>query len=589
MKTRILGVTYGAGVIAWAALLLGGCLSAPERVAQGGSGTEYTNGTLVVGWVSQSDGSAARNARVWIRPSNYLRDTSLADAPLPAPDGYSDSAGYFHVDSVPFGSYTMEVRDDKGQGLALDFDAYGLVTDLSRSTVNPLGSLEGTVSEAPVASAAPAIANATSGSAAAIASQDSVRAYVQVIGLNRVTRADAAGKFSFPDLPPGIHSIRALSSRAGLGIRQPGQVIIRSAEATRLDSLVVDSAGTENYATWPYARKIRIHASSVGVVGPVADFPLLVRIYGDDSVFGKSDGKDLRFAAADGRHLAFELERWEPATRLAEFWVHLDSLPPGASAPAGSDSGEITMYWGKPNAPLLSDGPAVFASFAGVWHLSEAQWGTDSLATSDASPYAATAFGHLAPGNRRAVWGYSGLFAGTQYLMAPGSDSLRPAAAVMLSAWIRPTATDVDGGEVASLGDNYALRVKPDGTPMFFAFDDAAWDGHSPASIRKWKLCEAKGIKVMDQRWHWLVGMADGAMLRLFVDGEEKAAVPFAQKLAYPLGKDFWIGRNGGDDNLHDFRGQIDEVRVTRQVRSAAWIKLAYENQKSGSTLLEFR
>jgi hypothetical protein len=37
------------------------------------------------------------------------------------------------------------------------------------------------------------------------------------------------------------------------------------------------------------------------------------------------------------------------------------------------------------------------------------------------------------------------------------------------------------------------------------------------------------------------------------------------------------------------FAGTLDEVRISTVVRSPGWIRLSYENQRSGQTLVEFR
>jgi hypothetical protein len=535
-----------------------GCFNDSPHVAGGGSGFEYTNGTVVVGQVFTSDGAPAVNARVTIRPSNFLLDTGLAGMQEWEADGYTDRFGRFHLDSLPFGSYVLEARDNARNEWSLGFEAYGRLTELAPDTLRLAGGFQGKL-------------------------ENGKAAIIRIYGLNRAVKADDAGAFFIPDLPPGSYGINITSPQPGLGFNYPGRVTIRSGEITRMDSLRVENRDEEDYSTWSHSRRIRVHAMKAGIMETVYDFPLLVRIYNSNIDFSQSDGKDLRFSDADGRHLTFEIERWEPASRLAEAWVKFDSIP------AGSDSFEVTLHWGKPNAANFSNGGGVFSSFAGVWHMSEAQWGSDSGAFRDAAAFSLTAQGFLQAGNRRAVWGYSGLFQGNHFLHTIGHDSLKPKKALFISAWIQPTATDKDGGEILSMGDNYVLRVNPDGSPRLIVFDDPAWDGLSPAITKKWKISEATGFTILDQRWHYVVGVFDGEFLRLYLDGIERSVQMFHQNLAYPLGPDFWIGRNGDGDRLHDFFGQIDEVQISGKFRSAAWIKLAYENQKPGSTLLEYR
>ena len=55
-------------------------------------------------------------------------------------------------------------------------------------------------------------------------------------------------------------------------------------------------------------------AAGANVPGDVADFPLLIRLDPSRMGFAEADslGRDLRFADADGTHLPFLIERWEP-------------------------------------------------------------------------------------------------------------------------------------------------------------------------------------------------------------------------------------------------------------------------------------
>jgi hypothetical protein len=486
-------------------------------------------------------------------------DTALANGSVFSPDGRTNAEGYFRLDPIPFGSYLLEVRDNRGFGVAAYLDAYGSLTEFGRDTLRPLGSLAGKLS-GPTGS----------------------RAYVQVYGLNRVVRANDTGGFAIPEIPPGQYRMRAVSGMPGFGFRQPSQVTVKAGLATRVDTLVLDSAAGEEFAQWPYHRIVRVRPVSAGVTETVRDFPLLIRLRGTEIPFEQSDGKDVRFTGPDGKALAYEIERWEASTQSAEIWVRLDSLP------GGKDSVDLTMYWGKRDAADFSSGPGVFRSFGAVWHMSEAQWDGDTLTARDASPSGLTAVGPVLAGNRRAVWGYGGLFEGTHYLRVTGAAPIKPAAALTFSAWVLATGTDDNGGEIASMGDNYVLRMQNDGTPRFFTFDDPAWDGTSPPAVKKYRTCTSAGQNILDQLWHHVAGVADGAKMRLYLDGAEIASISFPQKLAYPLGKEFVIGRSGLLDVNHDFTGQIDEVEVSGLARTAAWIKLAYENQKSASKLIEF-
>lgn len=51
-------------------------------------------------------------------------------------------------------------------------------------------------------------------------------------------------------------------------------------------------------------------------------------------------------------------------------------------------------------------------------------------------------------------------------------------------------------------------------------------------------------------------------------------------------GKDFLIGRHGMGSTEFNFVGAIDEVRLYPAVQSASSIKLSYETQKPGASII---
>ncbi len=537
-------------------LALAGCLA-----GGGGSGSEDTNGSVVVGKLIYTDGAAAAGVRIWIRPSEYLRDTGEAGKPLPPADAWTDARGGFAVKSLQAGSYTLEARDDSARGSRMEFEASGKSAELAEDTLRPLGSLEGSLS-----------ANGRMQGSA----------YVQVYGLDKVAKANSNGDFCIAGLARGSYLIQEVSSLPGRAYRPSDPVLIASGATTLIAPIPLDSFAGEEYSTWPLSREILVHTAQAGVTEKVVDFPLLVRLTQENFNFNLSNGKDFRFAGPDGNHLAYEVERWEPASKHAEIWIHLDSIP------AGAGSFPVTMYWGKRNAPDFSSGQSVFSSFSGVWHMREAIGASEEFVFRDASPSRADAQGRIQSGNRKAVWGYGGRFYGTHYLHAPGAKILTPGTSLTLSAWITASGTDSMGGEIVSLGDNCGLRLDLKGDPTFFAFKDSKWTGGVSPPSDKWGRATVAASRLIDNRWHLIAGIFDGTSLRIYMDGKEKSVVSFQGPIAYPLGQDLWIGTHGNGINGYGFFGQIDEVQIAGVARSSDWLRLAYENQKTEMSLLEF-
>ena len=100
------------------------------------------------------------------------------------------------------------------------------------------------------------------------------------------------------------------------------------------------------------------------------NFPTLIRLTSTNYSFAQAidDGSDIRFASSLGKHLPYQIERWDRGNQLAELWVLADTIK------GNNGTQYLTMYWGKAGAVNRSNGAAVFDTangFAGVWHLGE--------------------------------------------------------------------------------------------------------------------------------------------------------------------------------------------------------------------------
>lgn len=545
----------GPWVIAALALASAGCLG-PSRVAGGGS--EATNGNIVAGSLDYSDGTPAKDARVWIRSSGYLEDTSETGELEAAPDAIADQGGRFTLDSLAAGDYLLEVRDGRGNGVVRALSTVGRVTELPADTLRLLGALEGRLER---------LGNVPQ------------RAYARLYGLERVVKADTAGNFAFYDLPSGNYRLQGVTSLPGHGFQRSAPVLITPGGMTRIGTVPLVRSTDEDYATWPFSRMLRLSTASIAGADTVTDFPLLIRLHSGNFDFSLCNGNDLRFAGADGRHLAYEIERWQPP--LAEVWVKLDSLPGGATV-------DLTMHWGKPAAPDFSFGPAVFSGFGGVWHLQEATGFQGELTALDASPHAAAAQGRIVQGDRSGSIGKGAGFQAVHALKVLGHAGLRPASRLTFSTWIKPAAGRKRDCDILSMGDSYAMRISAGDSLRVFHFNDTAWKSGAPIKEGSWNDTGAR-LKTSSTGWHHIAGVLDGDSLRLYLDGVPRASVFSKGRIAYVRGEDLILGSHGFGQTGFEYSGQLDEVQIAGTARSGAWVKLAHETQKPGSAVLEFR
>ena len=167
-----------------------------KKVADPGNGSETTNGyyALVLG----TDGRPVSGAEVFMRPADYLRDTSLVGKE-PVPSKLTDSSGRFHMDSLA-DSATLEVLFGKKESLLKlvnEKPQTGLVDTLR---LVPATALYGIVDRSNIEAGA--------------------KIFVQIRGLERVVEADSEGAFSFSSLPPGEHKLRIVTDRSQYGVTE---------------------------------------------------------------------------------------------------------------------------------------------------------------------------------------------------------------------------------------------------------------------------------------------------------------------------------------------------------------------------------
>lgn len=549
-----------------AVLVLAAC-DMPWEVA-GGSGTETSNGEVVAGRVFLGDGPAA-DAEVFLRPAGFLKDTGGTDSSrAPAPDGKTDKEGFFRLKAMASGpltagAYKAEIRDGKGNAVLIGFELTSLdsTLELAPDTLRPVGRLQGR---------------------ALPDSASTGPLYVQVYGMERLTRTDDTGAFVIPDLPAGQIRFRVLSNRPGISYAAPALAVIAPGSTAAPEPLQPITFANEDYSRWPFSRRIYINTIAAGVADTVRDFPLLVRLDDNRFDFDLSDGKDIRFSTSDGRHLAYQLDSWNAADREAAFWVRMDSVL------GNTRQQYIVMHFGRRDAPDFSDGEAVFAGFGAAWHFSEAVDADGAGTFLDASPSRAHGAARISAQDRQGAIGAGAGFRGTHSVVAKSTPAMRPARAFTVSAWAYIKGTGKDGGEFASMGDNYGIRTMPDGDAHCFLFSDTtvkdtAWKANHPFLTTETRDLDLRG------NWHLVTGRYDGSAIKIFVDGVERASTAHAKEIQYAFSKEFWMGYHGNGNTPYAFTGSLDEVQTSPVARTAAWIMLAFQTQRPGSTILEFR
>jgi len=525
-------------------------------------GSTTSDNAKVMATVYNTKGSPAAGAVVRLRRSDYVSQSAgLAKQAVSTADTLTDAQGRFEFKGIDSGAYRIEVADPStgsGLGGAVLFDCsiHGHDSiNLGPDTLRPYAAISGTI--------------------------DSLQgpAYVQVYGLERIVRVDSSGRFTITDLPQGALDLR-IAKTGDTGV----PVVVKNIQ-------VISGATTPvpvPSMAWRYMQRLVLNTTptGAGVAENVFGFPLLVRLRAPAFDFSQAQdsGRDIRFTKADGAPLPYEIEQWDRATGSAAIWVKMDTV-------LGNNASQfLTMLWGASTGPAtlsLSNGAAVFDTangFAGVWHLGENGVGAPGEFRD------ATANGNNGRGGNggdtatpRAVQGWIGNaqnFDGNNDLINCGNTPglSITGSAITIEAWINiDRAFIADAGILSKQGYNggYRLLVNQ-ANAVNFQLTGSNYEEKSLDTL------------VINQ-WHHVAGVYDGAQMHIFIDGVQDQAVLQRTGPIDSSSMNMVIGHGYDQINStvsYPFPGMIDEARVSRVARSAAWIKLSFENQRIPNTLV---
>ena len=344
---------------------------------------------------------------------------------------------------------------------------------------------------------------------------------------------------------------------------------------------------------WSHALRIGIDTTSAGanVRETVANFPLLVRLRATNFAFSeaRSDGADIRFVDAGGQNLDHEIERWDSATSTAELWVLVPSIA------ADSSGNFISMYWGNPLATPTASSAPVFGAFTCVYHMNfELDGVTTRLA--DASGHANTGLVQnpsSATPHREGIAGPATALDGQGVFLAT-TTRLPNSRSVSISLWFRTTSTTRAGLA--------GFAGKQSGSDV--VFDRAIWldelgrlsfgvlHGGAFATV-------SSLVSFNDGDWHQVVARFAGSGQYLFADGESVAddqsdsgTDPLAGYWRFgeePLASQTSATTDAAVPAGNFFAGSLDEIRVSTDEASDAWIRLAYATQRPDATAVSYR
>ncbi len=350
--------------------------------------------------------------------------------------------------------------------------------------------------------------------------------------------------------------------------------------------------GQEDLANWPKSTNIQVNTTPTGanLADNVIekDFPIVVRL--ETSFFDFSEallgGEDIRFSKLDNTPLPYEITQWDSAGGTAVIWVKLDTVK-------GNTLTEIKMYWGNASAADSSNGAAVFdttAGYEGVWHLDE-DGNTDVGGYLDATSNGrhSTGANFTSESDVAGQIGVGQTFNGTNsYMKMTGYKGITGKASRTVSAWVKFVSeknnTIMYWGAASGLGARWTIRNQ-----------ETKNSGELTAGALRLEVSggwNVGSVVINDGTWHHIsVVLVDNNNPDvneglLYVDGILETSGKSLTKLVNTSNSaDVQLGR-GREDKINYFDGIMDEARISSVVRSTDWVKLSYENQKTGQTVV---
>mgnify|MGYP006278831909 CR=1 FL=1 len=311
---------------------------------------------------------------------------------------------------------------------------------------------------------------------------------------------------------------------------------------------------------WSAREKITLDTTDNGV--PVPDAPgtatVLVRLHDGILDFSqcKEDGTDLRFVDSDDKTLlASQIEKFDSVMNEGFVWVKIPDIKPGQTR-------DLYLYYGrnekkKPAKGEKTDLPktAYDADTVSVYHFNE--HGTPPGDSSGNGVRAET------PGIpvEGSIIGAGIKLDGKKPISVPAN----PNAAVLEASpytwmsFVKPTSIDPNAIIYSRKDGGNGLKIGLDSGAPFFEISNASGTQRSTPAA-----------PLVAGSWKHLALVSDGTRTTLYSDGNAVANLPVAIPA---LNSNAFIG--GEEEGKASFKGELDEMEISKSARSAGFIKLA--------------
>lgn len=347
-----------------------------------------------------------------------------------------------------------------------------------------------------------------------------------------------------------------------------------------------DTIANTNFATYAvagaeppvvFAKEVNVAFTGYSGGASLADFPVLVRLSENIPGFRYSDfqianGGDLRFFDSHGNLLAHEIDTWNPGG-VSTAWVKVPTLDASAA---------ITAKYGCANPQEVSAKDVWDADYVGVWHLGESKLPLkeSSETSSDFTREYGSAIGYAADG---VVGGSVNFPAGGQNnsIVANDHDALDGFSKFTIEVWTFQSEHKMNAGILSKRKTNASEMAY-----YLFGSESASGTKTVPLCVGTNRNVGVDWTYHMPQTfgaWNHLAYSIDmtasKSNMRGFKNGKANSWVGDKRFLGEMgnCASDLCLGNLDANGRDTSFNGRIDEVRISKAIRSEDWIKATYE------------
>lgn len=519
------------------------------------SGTAESGNAKVAGIITDNLGNGESNITVYLLPSNFnpTINSSIPDSLI----DITDLNGNYEISINDTGNYNIYVNDkNRNKGL--------LIRNIVLIPNNKIDRVDTLKSTNSLIMAAPSALNADTGFVFIPGTPEYIKIYK---GINSV---------KFSSLPIGF--LPPILYRNSSNINNSTTII----EDNEIEIISDSNTIIGTFAEWQYSKNVKINTSNTGssTMNDLYNFPILIKLTSMNFNFSNAniDGSDLRFTKNDSIALSYEVESWNISSQEAIIWVEVDTIF------GNNNIQSIKMLYGNSVATTTSSSETVFDTsfgYTGVWHFPPTDSFSDATSNSNDGTNYGTTFQPSMIGSGIALDGGTD----NNYIELTTSPSLRPESSITLQAWINP-----DSINVSQLEGFFSYTNDDTSTESGFSFAYA---------FGNWKFLvitenmgqddvhDNPGATLPLDSWSLITGTYDGSIIKVYVNGELVASENKTGKIDWdPLPNYCRIGMYKDENETYEFNGGIDELRILNKASSPDWIKLCYENQRAGSSVI---